>query len=136
MNVSMYDAALRGKFRFESIKGLLSLETLWEVPLTSRDGLNLNEIAKAAKRDVVEEAEENFVRPTTKDPRQRKAELKLDVVKHVISVRLKERDAAESRATRKLEKEKLLGILEKKQDAALEDLDEAAIEKRLKELDD
>jgi hypothetical protein len=136
MNVSMYDAALRGKFRFESTKGPLNLETLWEAPLTSRDGFNLNEIAKAAKRDVVEEAEENFVRPTTKDPRQRKAELKLDVVKHVISVKIKERDAAESRAARKSEKEKLLSILEEKQDEALKDLDQAAIKKRIAELDD
>jgi hypothetical protein len=46
-------------------------------------------------------------------------ETKLEVVKHVIASRLAEDQAAKAAAAKKLEKEKLLAVLGRKQDAVL-----------------
>lgn len=135
MNVSMYEVCLRKKMRFSSPKGELSLEQLWDVPLRSKDDFNLDAIAKAANKVVKETSEESFV-ATRKTTAQTTAELKLDVIKHVIEVKLDEEDRAKQRAANVQEREKLLEALGKKEDAKLEGMTEAEIKKRLAELSD
>jgi len=135
MNASMYDIALRQKLRFESSKGQLSLEMLWDVPLRSRNGFDLDAVAQAANREVKAVSEESFVR-TRRSPKQSVAELRLDIVKHVIEVKLAEEEKAEQRADRAKRREKLMDALERKQDAALEGMDEDAIKKELEALSD
>ena len=135
MDIKMYDVALRSKMRFDSPKGPLNLEALWDVPLRSRGDFNLDTIAKMAHRDVRDVGEESFVY-TRRTNRQVKAELKLDIVKHVIAVLLAEEELAKQRADRSKEKEKLLAVMERKQDAALEGLSEEDLQKRLNELQD
>jgi len=130
----MYEVALRNKLRFESPKGPLSLEHLWDVPLRSRTNFNLDTIARTASRDLKETSEESFV-ATRKSPKQTLAEVKLELVKHVIAVKLAEEEKAEKRADAVKRKEKLTEILERKQDAKFEEMDEAAIRKELAELD-
>ena len=135
MDHQMYDRAIRNKLRFESARGLISLEQLWDVPLTSRNGFDLDAIAKAANRTLKEMAEESFV-VTRRSTEQVLAELRLDLVKHVIKVKMDEADKAEQRADRAKRREKLMDALERKQDAKLEDMDEAAIKKELEALSD
>ncbi|MEU4643398.1 hypothetical protein AB0G14_22890, partial [Micromonospora sp. NPDC023814] len=57
-----------------------------------------------------------------------------EVVKHVIAVRLAEDEAAKAAAAKKLEKEKLLAVLGRKQDAVLENLTEAELLARINNL--
>lgn len=135
MNVSMYEDALRKKLRFGSLKGELSLEQLWDVPLTSRDDFNLDVVAKTVNKALKEVSEESFV-STRKSAMHTELELKLDIVKHVISVKIEEVDKAKRRADNKQEREKLLEALERKKDAKYEGMSEAAIKKKLAELDD
>ena len=54
-------------------------------------------------------------------------QLRFDVVKHIIDVRLAEQKAAAEASARSARKQKLLGILARKQDAALEDMSEDQI---------
>jgi hypothetical protein len=133
MNVSMYETALRGKLRFPSERGNLTLEALWEVPLLSRDGFNLDAIAKGINSELKEVSEESFVR-TDSNPMQTALELKLDLVKHVISVKLEEDRVARERALARSERAKLLEALERKKDSKLESMTEEQIKARLAEL--
>ena len=135
MNVSMYEIALRKKLRFASTKGDLDLERLWDVPLRSKDDFNLDSVARAANKDVKSTAEESFV-ATRKTTKQTVAELRLDLIKHVIEVRLEEEDAARRRSDNVKKREKLLEALEKKQDSKLEGMSEAKIKAELAALDD
>lgn len=135
MNVSMYEVCLRKKIRFDTPKGQLSLEQLWDVPLRSRDDFNLNTVAKTANKAVKETSEESFV-TTRKTTAQTEAELKLEVVKHVIEVKLDEEDRAERRAENAKRREKLMDALGKKEDATFEGMTEAQIKKELRKLDD
>ena len=76
---------------------------------------------------------ESFV-ATEGNPAKATLEIKLAVVKHVIAIRLAEDQAAKAAAAKKLEKEKLLAVLGRKQDAVLENLTEAELLARINNL--
>lgn len=130
--------ATRLKLRFPSTRGLLTLEALFDAPLLSDDGFNLNAIAKQINGTLKRTIEENFVEAaTTKlEPEQMRAALSLDIVKFVIDTKVSEEKAAATRAKNKLERATLLDALAKKQDATIAGMSEAAIRKRLDALDD
>jgi hypothetical protein len=71
---------------------------------------------------------------TETNPAKATLETKLEVVKHVIAIRLAEDQAAKAAAAKKLEKEKLLAVLDRKQDAVLENLTEAELLARINNL--
>lgn len=122
--------ATRNKIRFQSTKGELSVEQLWDVPLRSRDDFNLKAVAKAANKTLKDLNEEDFV-DTAKTPAHTRAEQALDVVKFVIETKIAEEEAAAKRAANKIEKEKLLAILAEKQDGKLSELSERELKRRI-----
>ena len=132
---SMYDVALQKKLRFASPKGALSLEQLWETPLTSRDDFNLDTIAKSANKSLIEVSAESFVK-TEKSNKEIEMQMKLELIKHVIASKIAEKERLKARANNKKEREKLLAALEKKQDSKLQGLSEAALKKQLRELEE
>lgn len=131
---NIFEYATRNKLRFASIRGELTVEQLWDVPLRSRDDFNLNAIAKAANK-VLKETEENFVE-TTKTVESTRREAAMEIVKYVIDTKLAEEAVAKTRAANRLEKEKLLAILAEKQDGKLSELTEKELQKRIAALED
>ena len=114
----MFDKATRMKIRFETTKGALTVEDLWDLPLTSARYANLNDIAKGINRELKASGEEDFVSPATKADET--LALKLAVVKHIIGVRLAENEEAKLIADKRAQKEKLLELIARKQDQELE----------------
>lgn len=133
----IFEYATRSKLRFPSIRGELTVEQLWDVPLRSKngDGFDLNTIAKAINQAVKNISEANFVE-TVKTAAHTHCEVALEVVKHVIGVKLAEEEAAKTRAAKKQEKEKLLTILAEKQDGKLSELSVEDLQKRIAALED
>ncbi|MFC7545640.1 hypothetical protein [Plantactinospora sp. GCM10030261] len=131
--MTIFEKATREKFRYPSTKGLLTTEQLWELPLTAKSGFSLDDVAKAVNAELQAVDTESFV-ATEANPAKVTLEIKLEVVKHVIAVRLAEDKAAKAAAAKKLEKEKLLAVLDRKQDAALENLTEAELLARINNL--
>ncbi len=134
-NVNIFENATRQKLRFASVRGTLSVEQLWEVPLRSGDGFDLNAIAKTTNKALQEVSEENFVE-TAKTSVHTRCEIALEVIKHIISTKLLEEEAARNRVAKKQEKEKLLAILAEKQDGKLSELTEKELQKRIAALED
>jgi hypothetical protein len=132
---NIFEYATRNVLRFASIRGELSVEQLWDVPLRSRDDFNLNTIAKATNKALKEISEESFVE-TTKTAAHTRCEAAMETVKYVIDVKLAEETAAKTRAEKKQEKEKLLGILAEKQAGKLSELSEKELQKRIAALED
>ncbi len=134
---NIFEYATRNKLRFTSVRGELSVEQLWDVPLrtTRGDGFDLNTIAKATNKSLKEISEESFVE-TSKTPEHTRREIALEVIKHVIETKLAEEEAAKTRVAKKQEKEKLLAILAEKQDGKLSELSEKELEKRIRALED
>ena len=131
--MTIFETATREKFRYPSTKGLLTTEQLWELPLTAKSGFSLDDVAKAVNAELKAIDTESFVATET-NPAKATLETKLEVVKHVIAVRLAEDQAAKAAAAKKLEKEKLLAVLGRKQDAVLENLTEAELLARINNL--
>jgi len=132
---NIFEYATRNKLRFASVRGELTIEQLWDVPLRSRDAFNLDAVAKVANKALKEISEESFVE-TAKTPEHARREVALEVVKHVIEAKLAEEKAAEARASKKQEKEKILGILAEKQAGKLSELSERELQKRIAALDE
>lgn len=130
--MNIFEQASRQALRFPSVRGLLTTEQLWELPLQSKTGFDLDSVAKAVNRELKATAEESFV--TTTSPANTRTALMLDVVKHVIATRLAENEANRTAAARREEREKLLAILAQKNDEELKGMSRADIEKRLSEL--
>ena len=130
MTTNIFEYAARNKLRFQSTKGELTLEQLWDIPLRSKDDFNLNAVAKAASKAWKDISEESFVE-TAKTPEHVRRATALEVVKYVIDTKLAEELATKTRADNKIEKEKLLAILAEKQAGKLSELSEKELQKRI-----
>lgn len=133
-DINIFQYATRNKLRFASAKGELTVEQLWDVPLRSSDGFNLDVIARSANKAFKDATEESFV-TTTKTPATTRLEMALEVIKSVIETKLYEEEAAKRRAENKKEREKLLEILAEKQAGKLSELSEKELQKRIAALE-
>jgi len=114
----MFDKAFRQKLRFESLMGQLSVEDLWDLPLTARSGkANLDDIAKDLHHQLKNEDDISFVIQSKKSDET--IQLKFDIVKHIIDVRLAEQSAAETLRSNKEKKQQLLAIIAQKENEGL-----------------
>ena len=131
-DTNLFERATRQKLRFTTISGQFSTEDLWDLPLTSRKGPSLDDIAKDHNLQLKESAEESFVTKASKA--NTLIQLKFDVVLHVINVKLAEKEAAEIRETLRQKKAKIEGIIAKKGDEALESASVEELQEMLKEV--
>lgn len=119
---NLFVAAARQKLRFESSKGALTVEDLWDIPLTGAGRgalLNLDDIARGLHRQLKEfDGDVSFVRPVARSV-SHELQLKFDVVKFVIDTKVDERDVAQAAAEKAEKKQKILAIIAQKQDQAL-----------------
>lgn len=117
--MDIFEKGTRLAVRFYSPQGLLSIEDLWNLPLTaSATKASLDNIAKALHVTLQKDDVESFVlkSPAKKDVITK---LQFDIVKHIIDVRLAEQEKAELLKANRDKKAKLIEILEKKEDEAL-----------------
>jgi len=129
----MFEKASKMKLRFDTPRGAITVEDLWDLPL-SRGAVNLDSIAKDLYLRIKEEGEvESFV---SKEPKKIRTILQLgfDIVTHIIDVKLKNVDIAEKSAATKVKKQKILEIIANKKDEDLMNSDINDLEKMLADL--
>jgi hypothetical protein len=132
----MFDIATRNKFRYDSARGELTTEQLWDMPLTSTNGFNLDAVARNIYNFIKAAGDApSFVTVKKEDPIVVTAKQKLEVVTAIIEVKLSEKDAAEKRIHKNQERAKLLDLLDEKQNDELKNLSKEDILKKLEELD-
>lgn len=128
----MFTKATRMKLRFDSPKGQLTVEDLWDLQLTSQSGkTNLDDIAKALYAQMKNEAV-SFVKPASASDETIK--LKFDIVKHIIDTRVIERDDAAQAALRREKKQQISALIEQKKAEALGQTSIAELEALLAQL--
>lgn len=116
--MSIFEKASRLKLRFESPKGMLSVEDLWDLPLSGTNGkANLDDIARGLFAKLKGNDNVSFVNKAQKSDDA--TQLAFDVVKHVIDTRLVETDAAEAARLNKERKQRILAIIEHKENEKL-----------------
>lgn len=132
--MNIFEHASRIKLRFESGVGLLTAEQVWDLPLIATGNkANLDAMARAASKELRDLGEESFVE-LKPDPRKAVAELKLDIIKHVIAVKLAEKSAREKAAETLEQKRKLLAALDSKQTEKLSNMSEEQIRAEIAKL--
>lgn len=106
------------KVRFDSPQGGLTVEDLWDLPLTSMSGrANLDDIAVGLFKQLKDSGTISFVTETTQA--NELTQLKFDVVKHIIDVRKAENSAAETAAANRAKKQQLLALVAQKENEQL-----------------
>jgi hypothetical protein len=124
----MYKKALRTKLRFSTTKGKLTTEDLFDLSLT-----DLNNLAITLDKKLSETPRKSFISDLTPDTQE--DELRFNIVKDVITLKLVERNAAQNAKAKAAEKAQLLEILHRKKNEALENLSVAEIEAKIAELE-
>lgn len=121
MSKELFEYASRNKLRFDSPKGLLSVEDLWDIPLTSMTGkANLDDVAKGLANWFKTTDATSFVNTTsTNNAETMTTQNKFDIVKYIIGVRLDERNSAMAASDRAAKKQQILGLIAQKENEAL-----------------
>jgi len=127
----MFEKAIRNKLRFDTNRGMVTTEDLWDMPLTHGTGFSLDNIAKDLHREI-EAEEKSFVEENTKE--NELLALGFDVVKHVIKVKLEEQKAVKKAMETRERKAKILAIMADKQDESLKESSMDDLQKMLDEL--
>ena len=129
----MFEKASRLKLRFDTNKGMLSVEDLWDLPLMSATNkVNLDDIARSLHRQLKNDDDVSFVNLDRKSDKV--VQLKFDVVKYIIEVRLAEADAAKITRENREKKDRLLQLIAERQDDDLKNMPLDELKKMVAEL--
>lgn len=121
--MNIFEYAVENKLRFP-YKGLISTEDLYALSVS-----DLDTIYKTLKREAKRNGEESLL--ATKSNDDVALDTKIEIVKHIVEKKLAQVEARKTAAANKAKKEKILSILEEKQDAALKNMSEEDLRKML-----
>lgn len=120
MSQEMFEKLIRAKTRFASPQGALSIEDLYDLPLTSSrpNQANLGDIARGLSKDIQALGPEDFgiELPEAKDDGLK---LKFEAVKHVINAILADRNAQTAAALTRARRQQILDLIAQKENAAM-----------------
>lgn len=114
----MFEIASQKKLRFATMKGGITTEDLWDLPLTSTVGPSLENIWQDLNKKI-KEADSNESPFGVKSTTDRDLETKFSIVKRVIEVRLKMAEARKNAVVKKEKNEQILRLIYDKENDAL-----------------
>lgn len=126
ITTNIFEYAVRNKVRFP-FKGMISVEDMWDLSLT-----NLDSIYKELNKQVKQSEEESLL--STKENVDVELEVKIAIVKHIVSVKLAEKEAREKALENKEKRQKIMAILAARDEKALENASDEDLKKMLEEL--
>ena len=121
----MFERATRIKLRFAAPQGMLSTEDLYDLTVQKLDNLH-----KKYLKEKQAMAEESLL--STATPKASLVDLRLAIIKHIVEYKLALTEAAKTREAKAAYKQKVLRVLESKED---EVLSSKSIEELQKELE-
>lgn len=126
MEKNLFEIATRNRYRF-NYKGVMTVEDLWSLRVEDLDAIfkMLNRQKKTADEDSL---------LATKSAEDQDLANKIDIVKYIVSVKLAEAAERVSAAEKKAQRDKIMEIVAKKKDKALEDMGIDDLMKKLEEL--
>lgn len=133
--MDLYKFAAQHNLRFPSVRGALTVEQLFHLPLKATNGCDLDSIAKVINSELKSAGEESFVEDVSIDPRKQELSVSLDLVKDVIATKQAENRAARDKAQRTVERKKILDAIASKKDAQLSQASLEELEQKLAALD-
>lgn len=126
MEKNLFEIATRNRYRF-NYKGVMTVEDLWSLRVEDLDA-----IFKALNRQKKTADEDSLL--AAKSAEDQDLANKIDIVRYIVSVKLAEAADRVSAAEKKAQRDKILEIVAKKKDKALEDMGIEDLMKKLEEL--
>lgn len=124
---NLFITAIRNKFRFE-YRGIISVEDLWDLKVEALDDIYRNLSSQIKKAN-----EESLLKSKTKE--QEVIELKMQIVKYIVEEKLKEAENRRQAKARKEQKQKIMEILNEKEDQDLKNKSAEELKAMLEDLD-
>ncbi len=126
MEKNLFEIATRNRYRF-NYKGVMTVEDLWSLRVEDLDAIfkMLNRQKKTADEDSL---------LATKSAEDQDLANKIDIVRYIVSVKLAEAAERVSAAEKKAQRDKIMEIVAKKKNKALEDMGIEDLMKKLEEL--
>ena len=125
--VNLFEIATRDNYQFP-FRGMINVIDLWTLSVQ-----NLDNVFKTLNAEAKKSEEESLLSAKTKENEE--LSNKIEIVKHIVCVKLAEQAAREDAKKKKEMKQRLLEIKAKREDAALENMSDADLDKMLAELD-
>ena len=110
--INLFEMATRKKFRFP-FKGMISVEDLWDLSVQ-----NLDTVFKALNAEAKQAKEESLL--ATKSAEETILDAKIEIVKHIVKVKLEEADQRQQNAAKREQKRRLQELIATKQDEELQ----------------
>ena len=131
--MSIFEKATRQRLRFKTKKGLVSVEDLWSLPLSSTTGNDcLDSLAVEISKRLRNTEMISFVNAST--PKSIEDTLRLDILKHIIGVRLEEAAANKKQRENKARREQLLNIKAQREMSAMMEMSREDLEAEIAKL--
>ena len=118
--MNLFKEALVQKLRFKTIRGNISTEELYDIPLTSKNGFSLNDIAKDIYLELKQEVEIDFVGGTT--PENSEGNLKLEILKEIIKDKKEAIERKEQEASSKTHNQFIDALIAEKKNESLKSM--------------
>lgn len=123
----LFIEATKKNFQFP-FRGMINIIDLWELPVTS-----LDLVFKSLNADYKKSEEESLLSAQTKESEELSE--KIEIVKYIVNEKLAEKKAKEDAKKNREMKQRLLEIKAKRQDAALEGLSDAELDKMIQAME-
>lgn len=127
MSKNMFEVATRTKMRFP-FKGMISVEDLWDLSVQ-----NLDKVFKTINSQRKEAEEESLL--NVKSSEDEVLDTQIEIVKYIVGVKLEEQAARVKAAENKEKKQKIMALMAKKDDEAMENMSKEELQKLLDELE-
>lgn len=131
----LFEKASRLKLRFSSAAGLLSVEQLWDLPITTKakNAADLASIARDLNQKLKANSDDDLPFLSTAKKADGETQLAFDIVKHVVEAKKAEAEKAAEAAANRDKKQQLLALIATKENEelsnkSLEDLRKLAAE--------
>ena len=124
--MNIFEYATREALRFP-YKGSQSVEDLWKLPVKE-----LDDIYKDLNKEVKKSEEDSLL--NTKDSVDIVLKVKIEIIKHIVSVKLEEAEIAKKAKENKEKEQKIMSILAARDDEALENASDEDLRKMLAEI--
>ena len=121
----IFEKASKKNLRF-NYKGVCTVEDLWVAPLTDLDTMH-----RLLSADIRASEEESLLEK--KSDNLSDIRLQVGIIKRIVEVRLEEKDAKLKRVAKAARKQKILSIMDKKEDSSLEDMSREDLAKLLED---
>jgi hypothetical protein len=124
----LFEKASKAKLRFKVKNGFCATEDLWDLKLE-----DLDDLAKSLSKEVKESSEESFIK--VRSDQNKTLELKFELVKYIITTKLKEKEDKETRVLKAQKKAQIQELIEKKELSSMEGKTLEELKKELELLD-